>query len=174
LIRNLYRSVVRTGWILLTVTLACGGQQSVGSDTTKELKETIQRVIEGAWNNGDIEMLDELYDPGFVRHRPPFDDYTGLNAHKKRIEMIRTAYPDHKTVIHNILVDGDMAAVRYTWIGTNTGTGMSLPPTGKQVSVDGCDVYRFVNGKIVEEWVHEGYLSLYQQLGYTITPPKTE
>ena len=168
-----YRSAARIGMILLSLALAGGCQSAIQPDT-KALKAKIHRVIEGAWNNGDLAMLDELYDPGFVRHRPPFDDYTGLDVHKKRIEMIRAAYPDHKTIIHDILVDGDRAAVRYTWTGTNTGAGMSIPPTGKRVSVDGCDVYRFVNGKIVEEWGHEGYLSLFQQLGYEITPPKIE
>ena len=150
------------------------GCQSANQPEKAALKAKIQRVIEEAWNNGDLAMLDELYDPGFVRHWPPFDDYTGLDAHKKRIEMIRTAYPDHKTIVLDILVDGDRAAVRFNWVGTHTGTGLSIPPTGKRVSVDGCDVYRFANGKIAEEWVHEGYLSLFQQLGYGITPPKIE
>ena len=168
---NIYMLAGIIGIILLILVLT-GGCQSADKPDTKELKAKIQQALEEAWNNGDVDVLDELYDPGFVRHRPPFDDYTGLDAHKQRIEMIRTAYPDHKTIVHDILVEGDRAAVRYTWIGTHTGNGLSIPPTGKQVSVDGCDVYRFVNGKIVEEWVHEGYLSLFQQLGYTITPPE--
>ena len=42
----------------------------------------------------------------------------------------------------------------------------------EEVTVAGCDVYKFVNGKVVKEWDHEGFLSLFQQLGYKIVPPE--
>ena len=140
----------------------------------EELKATIRRVIIEAWNRGNIDALDELYAADFIRHRPPFSDIEGLDAHKQRVKVVRSSYPDHKTIIHDIIVDGDTVALWYTWRGTHTGQGMSIPPTGKQVSVAGCDVYKIVDGKIVEEWDHEGFLSLFQQLGYEIVPPEKQ
>ena len=141
---------------------------------TEELKGTIQFAIIEAWNKGNIDALNKLYAPDFIRHRPPFPDYTGLDAHKERVAMIRGAYPDHETIIHDIIIEGNLAAIWYTWQGTHTGEGLSLPPTGKFVKVPGCDIYRFENGKVVEEWDHEGFLSLFQQLGYIIEPPEIE
>ena len=61
----------------------------------------------------------------------------------------------------------------YGWYtGTHTGEGLSIPPANKEVTVAGCDVYKIVDGKVVEEWDHEGFLSLFQQLGYKIVPPE--
>ena len=154
---------------LVTTITGCESRETVQKE---ELKATIKRIIEEAWNNGNLDVLDELYAVDFVRHRPPFPDIEGLDAHKQRVSVVRSAYPDHKTIIHDIIVDGDKVALWYTWEGTHTGEGLSLPPTGKPVKVAGCDVYHMVDGKVVEEWDHEGFLSLFQQLGYKIIPPQ--
>jgi len=156
---------------LMTNIVSCASNTP---DEKEVLESRIHGAITRAWNDGDIEALDDIYDANFIRHRPPFDDYTGLRLHKERVRLIRSAYPDHKTIIHDVIIDGDMVALWYTWKGTHTGEGLSLAPTGKRVSVPGCDVYKIVDGMIVEEWDHEGFLSLYQQLGYTVTPPEPQ
>ena len=140
----------------------------------EELKVRIIRVIEESWNKGNLDAFDELYAPDFVRHRPPFTDINGLEAHKQRFAIVLSVYPDHKATIHDVIIDGDTVALWYTWTGTHTGEGLSIPPTGKQVKVTGCDVYRMVDGKVVEEWDHEGFLSLFQQMGYKLVPPEEE
>ena len=147
----------------------CGSREQVKEE---KLKATIRRVIDESWNKGNFDAFDELYDDDFVRHRPPFPDINGLEAHKKRFGIVFSAFPDHKGTIHDIIIDGDKVAVRYTWRGTHIGQGLSIPPTNKEVTVAGCDVYKLVDGKVVEEWDHEGFLSLFQQLGYTLVPPK--
>ena len=159
-------------FITLTVFIVCLSGCESQEKAKEKLKATIRRVIVEAWNEGKIDALDELYAAGFVRHRPPFPDIKGLDAHKQRVKVVRSAYPDHQTIIHDIIIDGDTVALWYTWRGTHTGQGMSISPTGKQVSVAGCDVYKIVDGKVVEEWDHEGFLSLFQQLGYEIVPPE--
>ena len=157
--------------VILVITTAIPGCERQASKHHDELKARIQRVIVEAWNEGNLEALDELYSDNFVRHRPPFPDIVGLAAHKDRVAVVRSAYPDHKTTIHDIIIDNNMVALWYTWSGTHTGEGLSIPPTGIHVAVPGCDVYRVVDGKIAEEWDHEGFLSLFQQLGYEINPP---
>ena len=166
------RAIIYSGLLitaLLTTLVSCSSE---APDQNEILETRIREGITAAWNEGDIDALDDIYDTNFVRHRPPFDDYTGLRIHKERVRLIRSAYPDHRTIIHDVLIDGDMVALWYTWRGTHTGEGLSLAPTGKRVSVPGCDVYKIVDGMIVEEWDHEGFLSLFQQLGYTVTPPE--
>lgn len=155
--------------ILMVQKVGCERQKTVKEE---ELKATIRLVIEEVWNKENLDALDALYASDFIRHRPPFHDIEGLEAHKQRVAVVRSAYPDHKTTIHEIIVDNDKVAIRYTWQGTHTGEGLSIPPTGKQVTVAGCDVYHLENGKVIEEWDHEGFLSLYQQIGYQFIPPE--
>jgi len=49
--------------------------------------------------------------------------------------------------------------------GTNTGSFMGIPPTGKHVSFTGIYIARIADGKIVEHWGEEDSVSMLQQLG---------
>ena len=42
---------------------------------------------------------------------------------------------------------------------------MNLPPTGKQISVEGIDIVRMSGGKAVEHWGLLDALTMMQQLG---------
>lgn len=59
------------------------------------------------------------------------------------------------------------------WIVTRTNTGPfdEFPPTGKQVRFAGVDTHHIVNGKVKEVWSFLDLFGLYQQLGFTLTPP---
>jgi hypothetical protein len=66
---------------------------------------------------------------------------------------------------------------RVTWWSSAIPIGLKhkgefqgIPPTGKELSVTGTDIYRIVDGKIVEPWVEADMLGLMQQLGVLSTP----
>ncbi len=139
--------------------------------STEELKATIRRVNDEAWNKGNLDALDELCDADFVRHKPPFPDIEGLEAGKQFVADCRISYPDLQLTLDEIIVEGDASAIRWTYRGTQTGQSPTTgaPPTGKQVAFTGCNILHWVEGKIVEEWENGDYLSLLQQLG--VVPP---
>jgi hypothetical protein len=63
----------------------------------------------------------------------------------------------------------------YTWrsgsgVGhIRTSPSLPIPPTGKEVVLQGCIVVHGKDGKVVEEWEHSDYLGFLQQLG--VVPP---
>ena len=63
------------------------------------------------------------------------------------------------------VAEGDKVVTRYTTRGTQLGSFMGMPPTGKYVTVTGIAIARFANGKVVEEWGNADDLGLLQQLG---------
>jgi steroid delta-isomerase-like uncharacterized protein len=77
------------------------------------------------------------------------------------------AFTENRTTIDELIVEGDMAAMRWTWEGLHTGTSPSLgiPATGKRVRSGGCSVFRFRDGKIAEQWEYGDMLGLLQQVG---------
>ena len=87
-----YLCAVLTGAAILALFIIAGCE-STQQPETAVLKAKIRRVIEDAWNNGNVDVLDELYDTNFVRHRPPFGDYTVHNAHKERVKLNLSASP---------------------------------------------------------------------------------
>jgi predicted ester cyclase len=76
-----------------------------------------------------------------------------------------SAFPDCRFTIDNLIGEGDLVSLSYTFNGTHTGPLQDVPPTGKRVSVPGVSVSRVVDGKSVEENVTWDQLALLQQLG---------
>ena len=158
--------------LMLCFTFSCQ-QEGEKADIEKEAKvHAITKVIEEAWNKGNLDVLDEVCVADFVQHRTPFPDYESLDAYKEYIEGTRKAYPDLKFTIKEIIVDGDTSAILFTFQGTHEGESMMfpIPPTGKQVTMSGCNIGHWVEGKVVEEWVFSDWFGLMKQLGL-VTPP---
>ncbi len=158
--------------ILLCFTFGC--QQGEDVSNEEELREIVLRVIEEAWNQGKMEVLDEHFAPEYVYHHFPFPDVEGVEAYKQYIADTRNSYPDFKLTVEEIIIKGDIAVVRGTFSGTNTGElpTLGIPATGKQVTFKWCSVSHRANGKTAEEWNYVDYLGLMQQLGFTLTPPQ--
>lgn len=77
----------------------------------------------------------------------------------------RQAFPDLKMNVDLIVAENDLVAVRWTARGTNTGSGNGLPATGKSVTATGQATFRFVEGKIAEEWASGDVVGIMKQLG---------
>jgi predicted ester cyclase len=136
-----------------------------------EMKAKIRWAGEEAWLNGNLDALDEVYAADYVWHRPPFPDTNGIEAVKKSIEGMRSAYSDIKVVYEEMVGEDSTIAYWYSLRARHTGVSptMPIPPTGKEVILVGCVVVRIEDGKIVEEFEHSDYLGFLQQLG--VVPP---
>ena len=61
-------------------------------------------------------------------------------------------FPDWHETIEDIIAEGDKVWIRLSYTGTHTGEFRGLVPTGKKVTMTAVDIYRIVNGKLVEYW----------------------
>lgn len=139
---------------------------------SQELKATIRESVEAVWNEGRLDLLDQLYSADVVRHSPPFPSIEGLSAHEASITAIRDAFPDIHLTVHEVVVDGDTVVTRWTWQGTHTGESptFGIPPTGKPVTMTGSTLcHNGDDGRTVEEWMYADWLGELQQLG--VVPP---
>lgn len=98
---------------------------------------------------------------------PPNPDLVGLEANRQYDEGVFNAYSDIHFTGHQLIVEGDFVAWAWSWEGLHTGVSPSLavPPTGKTITMHGCDVYRWEGGKIVEQWRYADLFSVLQQMG---------
>jgi predicted ester cyclase len=136
--------------------------------STEENKAKVRRIIEEAWNKGELVVVDELIAPTYVYHMPG-NDFKGPKGLKQAVTMYRSAFPDLHVAIEDMFGEGDKVACRYTFRGTFKGELMGIAPTGKQVTVTGAGFMRFVGGKEVEAFSFSDELSMFQQLG--VAPP---
>ncbi len=131
--------------------------------TTEGNKALVRRFYgEGVHNPA---LFDELLAPTYVLHLPGSPRITGIEQAKQLMTAYTTAFPDLQLTTEDMVAEEDMVAIRNTWSGTHRGTFQGLPPTGKHVTFSGSDFFRFVGGKIAEQWADLDALGLMQQLG---------
>jgi predicted ester cyclase len=79
--------------------------------------------------------------------------------------MFRSAFPDFRMTIEDLIAEEDIVVARFTQGGTHRGTFMGAAPTGRQVQFTEIGILRVAGGKVVESWYETDMLSLYQQVG---------
>src|SRR5947208_12004496 len=129
-----------------------------------ERKDFIRRVTTELWNEGKVELIDEMCAANCSFHDPNFP-VRGLEGMKEQVRAIRHAQPDLHVDVHDILCDGDMTCARWTMGGTATNEFRGLPATGKSYVMSGVTMDKWQDDKIVEEWVSYDLLGALQQLG---------
>jgi steroid delta-isomerase-like uncharacterized protein len=137
----------------------------------------VQRWWEAVWNHGNIELIDDIYDVGFVLHtewqepqHPEAVESIGRDASKERIRSWRQAFPDLHISIDDIFAEGPFVACRYTATGTNRGELMGRPPTNRRTFMTGMTFLRVAGGKITEAWINWDTIGLMQDIGILPSP----
>jgi len=142
--------------------------------STKENKALMRRFFE-EWNKGKAAIMADV-DKGcandIVAHSSTGREMRGLKDFKQFLSGIWDAFPDIHYTLDDLFIEGDKAVLRYSWTGTHKGSLMGIPPTNKKVTMWAIEIYRFVNGKLVEAWGRIDTFGLTQQLGAIPTPRK--
>jgi steroid delta-isomerase-like uncharacterized protein len=138
---------------------------------TEENKAIARRWSEELWSTGNLAVADKLVAPNYVRHDPgDLFSVEGPEGVKRLVERIRARQPDLHILIEDMIAEGDRVVTRYTVTGTDTGGFMGRAPTGKQTKATGIQIFRIVDGKIVESWANRDDLGVLQQLGLVPAP----
>jgi predicted ester cyclase len=121
----------------------------------EETKSKIRWANREAWFAGNVDALDEVYAADVIHRSPPFPDIRGLPALKQFIAGERAGYSEIQGDFEDMVAEGDLVAYRTFMRMKHTGkTPMmpTLPPSGKELAVEGCVVAHLKDGKIVEEF----------------------
>jgi steroid delta-isomerase-like uncharacterized protein len=135
--------------------------------SSKSNAAAARRILEEGFNEGRVEVFDELCTEDVVTHDPAApEDVRGVEAQKERTLGYRTAMPDLVCTIEDLIADGDTVVTRWTARGTNDGELMGMPPTHRQVEITGISIDRFnSDGRIVETWDQWDNAGFMGQLG---------
>lgn len=132
-------------------------------------RETILRIINEGFNQGNVDVLDEVTTSDYVSHNPDGStaDREGI---KQMILAFRAAMPDLNATAAPIIAEDEWVALRLTITGAFQGEfsmeGMAFPPTGEPVTFAANIISHFnEDGLLVEEWVEYDLATFAQQLG---------
>lgn len=129
-------------------------------------KALVVGFVEELFNRGNMGIVGEIFAPDFIEHEQlPPNIPNGSEGVKVLTTMLRSAFPDFKATIDDIIAEGNKVVIRMNWSGTQKGEFMGIPATGKRVSFGVIDIIRVTNGKVVEHWGQMDSMKMMQQLG---------
>jgi len=129
----------------------------MNTDENKKILEINSKVIERyyteVWNQGNLDVLDELLDPEYINHNPGLPNpIPGPDGLKPIVAAMRTGLPDLRFKINDMLTTTEKVAIRCTMYGTHLGDLFGNPPTGKKVKINQMQIEQLKDGKIIEHW----------------------
>ena len=137
-------------------------------------EELARRLIEEGFNAGDLRVADEVISPDQIEHQHYGPDHApGAEGVKAVIASLKRAFSDFHLAIEDLVVEGDKVWLRMTATGTNDGSFMGHPPTGRAMRSDVFDVVRVRDGRIAEHWGVPDRLNTLFQLGLVQPPDAT-
>jgi steroid delta-isomerase-like uncharacterized protein len=123
------------------------------------------------WSTGDLEAARHVFAPDLFDHRlPPARDIRGIDQETQFIAWVRSAFPDLRVEVEDMVASGNRAATRVTHRGTHRGTFLGIAPTGRPVEYEGTVIFRIADGRIAERWGTVDLFAILWQLGVPILP----
>lgn len=139
--------------------------------TQTENTKHVDRIIEDAWNNGNLEVVDELVASDYELHIPNAPkEFRGPEGFKEFVQMYRTAFPDLTLSVEDRVVEGDKIVDRFMCRGTHEGELMGIEPTGEEIEVMSIVIHHLEDGQLVADDALLDNLGLMRQLGVVELP----
>ena len=106
-------------------------------------------------SKGNLAIIDEVCSPDFVFHSPNFPNWPrGLEGAKALAVAGRSLFTDAQSTVDDFFAVDDKVVIRTTIRGTYIGDEPlpGFPNKGEKFAMGGVAIYRFVDGKIVDDW----------------------
>lgn len=117
-------------------------------------KALVRRLVDDVMHAGRLEVLDELC----TSEMAP--------AARRLIEPFRTAFPDVRMEIVEMIAEDDTVVARFTCSGTHLGAWRGHAPTGRRFErVDEVSFFAIREGRIARAWGLEDTHARLEQLG---------
>jgi hydroxyacylglutathione hydrolase len=113
----------------------------------------------------DVEAMAEAWAPDGQEHIASQVDAVGPNGVREYFTELFTAFPDFSLTVQTTVAQDDKVAVHWKASATMTGPLWSLEPTGAHVDLEGIDLLRIADGKIVRNDAVPDGMALARQIG---------
>ena len=107
---------------------------------------------------------DDLCADGYTAHLASFPAMD-LAGHKEFSAAFYAGFPDLKHQVDEVIAVGDRVAVRFRVIGTNTGSFLGAPASGRPIAIDGLALMTVASGQVTELWGQFDQMGVLQQIG---------
>jgi predicted ester cyclase len=124
-------------------------------------------------NGGDAEKWKALFAADWKAHPPMPSKPDQVTGYQQVIGAFRAGVPDLVVMQVEVIANDDVVAVRSRVTGKNTQKLFGQLASNRKMEFTAMDIHRIVDGKIIETWHVEDFLSMNKQLsGKSVRPAK--
>ena len=160
---------IATNLLLFVLVFMLSCAQTKNKQNAENVQQENKKLITHIYKmfeTGDITMLEDIIHPDFIDHtQDQLIVQTGLEGLIELIRVNSTAFPELLVKVYNISAEGDMVYSHFNFSGKNTGMIHNSAPTQKFIDINGVDIIRVKDGKIIEHWGYWDTLKVLNQLG---------
>lgn len=127
-------------------------------------KAVVRRFTEEVWGRGDLAAADEVLAADLIDHYPQPGLGPGREGHKRVVVAFRSAFPDLRVTVEDLVAESDKVALRWKAEGTHRGGALGIAPTGRRVTLRGIEILRVEGSKIIERWGEDNGQSVLLEL----------
>jgi len=125
----------------------------MSDDIATANKQLVRRFYTEVYGDWNMALVDEVVSPRFISHDWPQAGPIGPQGFMLFYAAIRTALPDARYEVDDIISEGDKVVVRWRLLGTHLGDFRRIAPSGRAIELEGIAIYRVAGGKLMERWV---------------------
>jgi steroid delta-isomerase-like uncharacterized protein len=125
------------------------GEQSMA---TADNKAVLRRYAEEIFNQGKLAVIDEVIAPNVTMRISGAPEMRTREDFRTFASQFRASFPGMRFTIEDLVTEGDLVAVHWTFRGTHGGEYLGIAPTGKAVTITASVFYRLRNGQIEQAW----------------------
>jgi len=131
-----------------------------------EHNKTLVRRFIDAYNARNLYLFDDLVAPDYIDHT---HQQQGRGPFRQLFTLAFEGFPDWHEEIEDMIAEGDKVWVWVTARGTHTGKwnlfGVTLPPTGRAVTMPMVFIWRIEDGRLAEGWEVDSEVNFLRNIG---------
>ncbi|QRE72768.1 ester cyclase [Methylobacterium aquaticum] len=131
-----------------------------------DANKDLARAYFAAFLDRDAAWWQRHIAPDFVRHDPGLNfTVRGPEGVARLGEVLHGGVTEMTLPIDEVVAEGDRVLVRLRFRGRHTGDLMGLPASGRSIDIAVMDLFRIVDGRLVEHWALLDNLGMLKQVG---------
>ncbi len=130
----------------------------------RRLQDLAERWVR-LWEPGNLGSFDDLHAVDFVDRSSAGRDPTREGFRRAILELL-ASFPDLQITAQDLVIDEKLQriAIRWSASGTHSGRYLGAEPTGRRITLQGIEIIRVRDGRVVERWGEWDGLDLIRQL----------
>ena len=138
--------------------------------SVQDNKVAVRRLYDEMVNGKEWGFVEELFAPDFVGFEEAPLGEGSREEFKQTMVNLRQTFPDSVQVVEDLIAEGDKVVARWVLQGTHHGEFMGVPGTDKPFHMEGVDIWRLRDGKIVGHWIIVDLYGMMRQTGANPAP----